>query len=206
MSETIITPQTPSEHEYAIVARFSKALLEQLALVQEQLRNVLGDTIWLTPRNALHSTLMEIICDREYEDLSRERHFLNWFKQYDQKASEIIASIKPFDIRFTDLEISQRAIIVKASNSKKFNITRASLLSNIDLPRGTKQPPDITHCTLARFNEVLNVESVIGQTKTIAVDFTERVNNFKLLKDLGPPSFDPKTIQTYQLHSGSDAA
>jgi hypothetical protein len=204
MSETIITPQTPSDHEYAIVAQFNELTLECLTLIQEQLNDLLGDSIWLTPERALHSTLMEIICDRHYEGLSREQHFLNWFEQYDQTVGKVIADITPFDITFNQIEVSSRAIIVRTTNSQPFNDIRAKLLSQVDLPVGTKLPPDITHCSLARFNTVLDVEEVSRLVGAIAVGFTERISHFKLLSDLGPPHFDPRTIQTYKLHSGLD--
>ena len=204
MSETILTLQTPSEHEYAIVAQFSESSIEHLASIQEQLSALLGDSIWLTPRQALHSTLMEIICDRQYEGLSREQHFLNWFEQYDQPTGEVFADIAPFDITFNQLEVSSRAIIVRTVDSQPLNDIRAKLLSQVELPVGTKLPPDITHCSLARFNKVLDVEEVKGLVGTIAVDFTEHISDFKLLSDLGPPRFDPQTIQTYKLHSDSN--
>src|SRR4051812_9766957 len=110
MSETIITPQTPSEHEYAIVAQFGEASLGHLTLIQDQLQSLFGDSIWLTPPKALHSTLMEIICDRQYEGLSRQQYFLNWYKQYSQKASKVIADTPAFDVTFNQLEVSSRAI------------------------------------------------------------------------------------------------
>lgn len=63
MSKTAITPLTPSIHEYGIVATFSDATLDSLVAIQATIKDKLGDAVWLAPRQALHSTLMEIICD-----------------------------------------------------------------------------------------------------------------------------------------------
>ena len=95
----------------------------------------------------------------------------------------------------------RRAIIAKAADSQPFNDVRAKLLLKIALPTGTKLPPDITHCSLARFNTVLDVESIRSLAGAIAIGFTEHVSDFKLLKGLGPPRFNPTTMQTYRLHT-----
>ncbi|HSX42668.1 MAG TPA: hypothetical protein VLF59_01125 [Candidatus Saccharimonadales bacterium] len=199
MTQTIETPQTPSHDEYAIVATFSEQSLDKLALIQDQLSERLGDVIWLTPRAALHSTLMEIICDRDYGRTPRKQIFTDWHNTYSLAMSETLAEIKPFELDFTQLEVSQRAIIARLADSRAFNDIRAKILSNIDLPEGTKLPPDITHCSLARFSKPVDLESVLHKTEDVQVHFTQKITGFSLLKDLGPPTFDPKLIQSYSL-------
>lgn len=60
-------------------------------------------------------------------------------------------------------------------------------------------PPDITHCSLARFNKAVNLDSVITEIEDIKVNITEKITRFKLLRDLGPPSFTPKVIESYEM-------
>ena len=196
MTKTIETIHTPSDDECGIVATFSEQSLNSLTEIQDKLSESFGDAIWLTPRRALHSTLMEIICDIEYP-APRYELFARWNAQYGQSVSEILSEIAIFEISFSEIEVSERAIIVRSATSDNFNGIRSKLLSKIDLPKGTKLPPDITHCTLARYNRSLDLEKVIARTQHLRCDFTEPIAAFKLLKDLGPPSFDPKTIQEY---------
>lgn len=199
MTKTIPTPQTLSEDEYGIVATFSNKSLDSLSAIQAQLHDILGDAVWFTPQRALHSTLMEIICDTDYKSASRQQLLTDWYERYNQIVTEAIAKLEPFEVTFDQLEVHPRAIIVRSSDSRSFDAIRSKLLSKINLPTGTKQPPDIIHCSLARYNKVLNVENIIEQTKMININFTERISNFKLLKDLGPPSFDPKMVQMYKI-------
>ncbi len=200
MTNTVETIQTPSKDEYGIVATFSEQSLRQLSNIQDQLHEYLGDAIWLTPQRALHSTLMEIVCDREYPT-PRNELFTNWYHQYSHQVTETLGDLPPITITFSEIEISARAIIVRSVSSKAYNDIRSKLLSKIELPKGTKLPPDITHCTLARFNSALNLEETIRQLRNIQCNITENVTSFKLLKDLGPPTFEPKTIQLYNLHT-----
>jgi hypothetical protein len=200
MAETIVTPLIPSEHEYAIVATFSEQTLDSLMAIQAALTDLLGDAIWLTPPQALHSTLIEIICDTDYYGSSRQKLFEEWHEQYNQQTAATIADLSPCSITFTELEVSPRAVIVKTARSGSFNDFRAKLLSNIALPQGTKTPPDITHCSLARFNESLDFDILIELTGAIKVGIPEHISRFMLLKDLGPPSFTPKVIETYDMN------
>lgn len=201
MTETIPDPQAPSHDEHAIVVAFSEDSLAVLSALQHQLRGILGDTIWLTPERALHSTVMEIICDTDYGMVPRKELFTDWYQQYDQIVAETITTMPPFEITFDQLVISPKAIIVKSTDSTILNDIRSTLLSTISLPVGTKLPPDITHCTIARFSSILDLEDIVEQTKMLNVTITERIETFKLLKDLGPPTFDPKTIQIYRLRA-----
>src|SRR4051812_36532437 len=127
MPETIVTPLTPSEHEYNIVATFSEQTLDYLTAIQATLKDTLRDAIWLTPRQALHSTLMQIISDSDYQGLSRQKLFEDWHEHYNHPTSETIASFSPCSITFTELVVSQRAIIVKTAHSDSFNGFRAKL-------------------------------------------------------------------------------
>jgi hypothetical protein len=199
MTCTIETIQTPSEDECGIVATFSEQSLDQLTAIQAKLSERLGDSIWLTPRRALHSTLMEIICDREYS-VPRQVLFADWYKQYSRSVSEILAELPAFEITLNEIEVSARAITVRSKNSNLFNTIRSKILSRTVLPDGTKMPPNITHCTLARFNRSVDLEMVIREIQHMQCDFTEHIVGFKLLKDLGPPTFEPKIIQEYSLH------
>ena len=104
-----------------------------------------------------------------------------------------------FDITFGEIEVSTRAIIISSTNSEVFNNIRSTILSETVLPEGTKMPPDITHCTLARFNRSVDLEKVEEEIGHLQCSLTEHITVFKLLKDLGPPTFEPKTIQEYSL-------
>lgn len=198
MTYTVETIQKPSEDECGIVATFSDQSLSQLTSIQDQLIESLGDAIWITPPKALHSTLIEIICDMDYPT-SRNELFTTWYKQYNHKVDKKVADLPSFNITFSEIEVSARAVIVKSATSEAFNSIRSEILSKMELPTGTKQPPDITHCTLARFSRILSIEEVTKLTQNIPCDITEMISSLKLMKDLGPPSFEPKTIQVYNL-------
>lgn len=202
MPNTIISPPVHSPDEFAIVAMPDSEPRQKITAIQNQINALLGDVIWLTPPQALHSTLMEIICDTKYEGLSRREHFEYWYQRYSKTAEEVLAQFSPFDITFNELHASAGAIILKAADTQAFNDIRAALLEHTTLPVQTKTPPDITHCSIARYNQEVDLSSVQEQIKGIEVDINVHVDHFMLMTDLGP-DFHPSVVESYALNSSS---
>jgi 2'-5' RNA ligase len=198
MSETVISPLIHSPDEHSIVAIPDSESIQKIVTIQSKLKSLLGDAIWLTPPNALHSTLMEIICNTEYTGLTRKEHFMHWYERYNGITRETIAQFPPIDVNFNELYISPVAIILKAADSRSFNAIREALLENTVLPKQTKLPPDITHCTIARYNVKIDLDDMRGKVREISTDFNLHISEFKLMKDLGP-DFHPTSLQTYSL-------
>lgn len=197
--ETIPTPPDHSEDEHSIVRLLSPDSTSQAKAIQNELRNLFGDAIWLQEPPSVHVTLMEIICDTEYVGKSRQQYFDEWYAAYNETVKDILSTIEPFGISFNELLVSPRAIIIKSLDSEALNGIREALLKRINLPPGTKIPPDITHSTLARFNIPIDLEEAKKLTSKISVNIHEHVSEFSLVRDLGPPNFNDKPTQVYPL-------
>ena len=199
--QTITSPLTHVEDEHSISVLLSDKATKQATAIQAQLVKLFGDAIWLQQPPALHITLMEIIGNTEYHGMTRQQHFQQWYEMYAQITKEVLADVAPFAITFDQLLVSKRAIIIMAAESRPFNDIREALLAKIRLPEGTKLPPDITHATLARFNRAIDLDDAVQLATGIQVNFTEHIEVFSLVKDLGPPHFNGTPIQTYPLRT-----
>lgn len=199
--ETIPTPPAYSDNEHSIVSLLNGECLQQAIAIQSKLKTLFGDAVWLQEPPSLHITLMEIICDADYGDLSRAKLFQDWYAAYNSTIKDALSRLMPFDLVFDELLVSQRAVIIKTSQSEELNTIRARLLEKIVLPHGTKNPPDITHSTLARFTESLNLQDIIEGIKDIKIAAQQRVTEFSLVKDLGPPIFNGTPMEYYSLSS-----
>lgn len=198
--ETIPTPPDHSEDEHSIVRLLSHDSTNQATAIQNELQNLFGDAIWLQEPPSLHVTLMEIICDTAYTGKSRRQYFDEWYAAYNETVKDVLSTIEPFELSFTELLVSPRAIIIKALDSEALNSIRETLLKRISLPPGTKMPPNITHSTLARFNIPIELEKAQKLTSKISVDIHEHIAEFSLVRDLGPPDFNGNPMQVYPLH------
>jgi hypothetical protein len=196
---TVVTPPVYSEDEHSIASLLTEHSRQHATHIQNQLTQLFGDAIWLQAPPSLHITLMEIICDTEYAGPSRKQQFMEWHEKYGQRAKEVIARFPPCQLTFSELIVSPRAVIIKATNPAALNDIRAALLAETTLPADTKMPPDIAHCTLARFTKAIDLEYAIRKTNGITVDFEEHITGFALLKDLGPPDFTYAALEQYPL-------
>lgn len=198
MPNTVISPRIHSPDEHSIVIMPGSKSIEQIVKLQGTLKSILGDAIWLTPPQALHMTLMEIICDTHYEGLSRAEHFKQWYEGYNEIAENAIAQFQPILTTFNEVHANVGAIIIKTANAQPFNDIRAALLAKTVLPAQTKMPPDIAHCTIARYNQAVDIDEVAKLTRGLSIEFEERITEFRLMKDLGP-DFDPRVVEIYKL-------
>lgn len=188
--QTIPTPEIHSEDEHAIVVLPGDAWRTEASAIQDQLVQLFGDALWLQQPSALHCTVMEIICDAVYQGMSRKEHFAQWYEQYNETVKAVLADCPPFEIHFSELFVSERAIIIKTADSTPLNEIRAKILARTKLPQDTKQPPQITHCSLARFTRAIDLDDARRQTQDISVDIAQHVTQLALMKDLGPPDFN----------------
>ena len=198
MPVTIVSPLVHSPDEYDVAFLPTNDSLQKITAIQERLTAILGDAIWISPPQVLHSTLMEIICDADYTGLTRQQHFDAWYERYNNVAKETIGRFSPIDAHFVKLYASPAAIILTAADPTPFNTIRAALVAHAPLPAETKTPPEISHITIARYNQAVDLDEVREKIKSIPVDFVEHVSEFKLMKDLGP-DFHPIELQTYPL-------
>ena len=198
----VLTKETQKVHspcEHSIVKLLTGAAEQQAMQLQQQLVAVFGDAIWLQEPPSIHSTLMEVISNTKYETLTRQQHFNEWYSAYNDTVKQIISTIEPFTIHFTELHISQYAIIIKAPNTTKFNMVRKLLLAKTKQPEQTKIAPDITHSTMARFAKSIDLTEARKAVKKIEVDITVDVQNFSLVPNYGPPHFNGTPLVNYPL-------
>lgn len=197
--QTIVSPFEYSPDEYNIVVMPSRELIQKIVQLQDQLKSRLGDAIWFMPPSSLHITVMEIICDIDYGNQSRKELFERWHQQYGEIVRAVLASCEPVTLHFSELVVSPGAIIIKTAESQQLNTIRAKLLSRIKLPKGTKIPPDITHCSIARYNKSIDLEQARQTAQDLSIECREPVDQLKLMTDLVPPDFSPNCLETYEL-------
>jgi hypothetical protein len=188
-----------SADEYNIVAMPSPETVAVIGSIQRQLKGLFGDAIWLMQPRSLHITVMEIICNTDYKGQVRRHLFEQWYKQYHTVVAEVLASCQPLKLHFSELVVSPGAIIVKTQSSEQLNAVRNALLARIALPDGTKVPPDITHCSIARYSQSIDLDKAQRAAQHISVDADEMVDQFKLMNNLVPPDFNPNCLETYSL-------
>jgi 2'-5' RNA ligase len=183
---------------YALVALSSENTKRKIAELLDELNANLPGVLWLMPPEQLHITLCEIIQPKTYSQDKTSLYNLHK-DQYEDIPARVLSNVPKFTISFDIIEASPQAIIVRASDANKLNDIRANLVANMQLPDETRTPPDITHSSIARYLQEVdleNIQSVIAQFK-ISID--EEITEFKLIKNLIPPLQKYEVLKTFSL-------
>ena len=200
MEKTVPHPYLGHEFiGYVINSDFSKASQDKIAELQQKFVNELGDDVYTTEPERLHITLMDWVAPLVDYHRDKDKIFKEIFEQYDQAVEKSIKGIGPIDVQFCIVSVGPEAIFLIGEDTGQYKAIRDSFLRQISLLPNTKMPPKIVHTTIARFSKVTDLEPIrefaIGQS----IDFTERVNYFRLLRSTDTTMKDPKIIKRYYL-------
>lgn len=150
------------------------------------------------PEKALHITLCEIIQPKPYTQ--DKQHLYETHKAaYQNIPGEILAKFQPINIRFNKMTVSPQAITIQGQDDGSFNSIRQQLIEKLPMPNETKLPPDIVHCSIARFTQELDIEIIRRVVARHSINCEETVKDFRLVNNLAPPLLQYKVIRTYSL-------
>lgn len=183
---------------YVLLAFPSRELKARVNALLAGLTAALPGAIWPMPPEQLHITLCEIIQPKSYSQ-DKEALFNLHRKQYDEAPAEILATVPKFSVMFDTIEASPQAIILKASDSTRFNSIRARLVAAMPFPGETRTPPDITHCSIARYLKEVDLEKVQRIVATHSLTIKEEITEFQLVRTTVPPLQEYKTLKTFPL-------
>lgn len=199
MKYTEINPQIgmkEPENDCIVVAFISKKFQQKINQLLKSLENKLGNIIWPMPSNALHITLMGIIEPKPY--IENKAKLLKNLPHYEKVLLKVL-DIGPITIYFDTIEVSPQAIIVKGHDDGTFNHVRKKLVEKLPLPNETNLPPNIVHCTIARFTKKVDIEEVKEIVSKFNINFVETIDEFQLLIETAPHIVNFQVAHKYQL-------
>jgi hypothetical protein len=183
---------------YALVAIFSPEAKKVIGELLAKLQKEIGDGLWPMPVDALHITLCEIVEPKPYSQ-NRQDLFEAHAADYLDKPALAISNIGPVTVNFNKVEASNKAIIIRGEDDGSLNAIRHRLVESMPLPDETKNPPDIIHCSIARFTQNLDFDQIQQIVARHSLDFTEIIKEFLLVNSLVQPLLDYRTMRIYSL-------
>lgn len=186
------------DNAYALLAFLSDDTKHAVGSLLADLKQKIGDGLWTMPKEALHITLCEIIQPKPYIQDKQSLYEANE-TAYENTPGKILAKFKPINIRFNKIIASPQAITIQGQDDGSFNNIRQQLVDHLPMPGETKLPPDIVHCSIARFTQELDIEKVRQIVARYSINYMETIEEFKLVNNLAPPLLQYKVIRRYSL-------
>lgn len=184
---------------YMVNAIFDHASKQIIADVQDALGKEFGDSIWLTPIDSLHITLLDWIAPLVDYGEDKSKLFRDHFDQYDAALQTSLLDIKPIFLQFDTVKATPGAVIIAASDNTVLDSIRQHTIDQVTLLEGTKQPPKITHSTIARYNKSFPLEQIICFLEDYSINFTYNVDHFRLIREDIAPQLQYEVLKEYPI-------
>lgn len=186
---------------FVINAAFSKENTNTITAWLEGLQQVAAEGVYTMKSEGLHITVLDWVAPLfDYEGADKRRLYDELYPSYDTAFRRITDSIEPFDVRFTELRVTPGAIILVGQDGGQFQSLRQELTNSVDLPKGSKQPPNIIHSSLARFvAPEVDLAPLEEYARNNPLDLTQHIDEFRLVETRREPMQDFRIIDTYGL-------
>lgn len=177
----------------------SEANCQKVATFQQRLAAHFSDTLWLTPPETLHITLMDWIAPLVDYGTDKEALFKELFPGYDRVFTKLLQQQAPITVHFDTVKVTPGAIILIGHDDGSFKRIRDGFLQQIELLPNTKQPPTIIHSTIARYKTEQNMQPIIDFVATQRLAFDHIVAHFRLAQEQIVPMLDYNLLKEYPL-------
>lgn len=184
---------------YVVNTQMGEDIRQQVVGVQTGLHDEFGDRVWSQPPETLHVTLMDWLAPLESYPQDKQQLFVSLYKGYNEVFDAVLVDQPPILVSFGELCVSATAVCLRGEDDGSFNFLRQRFLSVVDLKTGTKPPPDIVHCPIARFTAGLALEQVEAAVASHSVEGEMVVDEFDLVRETVVPMLKSEQIKSYLL-------
>ncbi len=185
---------------YMVNAVFDDTSKQIISNIQTALGEKLGDSLWITPTNSLHITLLDWIAPLVDYGMDKTKLFQEHFNDYDTALQNALRDTGPVSLQFDTIKATPGAIIITASNNTLLDSIRRRILDQISLIEGTKQPPQITHSTIARYRRAIPLEQATELIESHEINFTCNIDRFRLIHEEIAPQLQYELLKEYPIH------
>jgi len=184
---------------YVINSGFSEIATQHIYELQGKIKEKFTDKVWLLPNEALHITLMDWFAPFvDYGD-DPDKLFEKYRADYTNELEKILTNQRAIKIHFDSVKTSPVTIFVEGSDDGSFGRIRKEFIASEKLLPGTKPPANIVHTSIARFTGEHSLTEVENFLSTLEVDFTEEIEEFRLIRESKSNMLEYKIIDKFQL-------
>ncbi|EKE19567.1 MAG: hypothetical protein ACD_8C00138G0010 [uncultured bacterium] len=184
---------------YVVMTRISNDAKNEVSEIQARIAEKFKDSVYCLPKDSLHVTFMDWISPFAEYDKDKDVLFEEIFPNYNSALEKSIANSGAINVHFNAIEVYPDAIILIGQDGGKYNEIREKFVSEADLIKDAKKPPQIVHITICRFLKEVSVLDVKNFIKEITVDIDEKVYNFELIRVARSPLSKYSIVKKYDL-------
>jgi len=188
---------------YPVNTMLDDSARAKVRLIQQHFRTALGESLWLTPLETLHVTLLDWLAPFADYGPDKDVLFKQVFPEYNALLESICMQTAPLQVMFNDFIVSPSAVAIVARGdcADRINAIRQRFVSQVELLPGTKQPPNILHSTIIRFTGAIPVQTVVDVANKCPISIDTVIDGFQLVRESTVPMQTYEVQKTYALQN-----
>ena len=174
--------------------------LSSLTALQDRIEHDLGRKLQRIPRQSLHCTILTLLPPSKVFDKPKFEIWAEHAETWTAAVAAVVSKAEPFELRFTRVEVSELAVIVRAEVPPVLERIRRRMAGAIGYHDWQPRPPDIAHITMFRYRE----SGPLPQPQDFEwnVDVTMQVSTLRLIKETVYPTLESEPLCWLPLSSG----
>lgn len=168
--------------------------------IQQKISKEFPELLWTPRGDQLHITIMDWIAPLVDYETDKSDFFKKIYKNYDSLLNHIISDRHVFEIKFDKIIALENAILIAGQDDGTINQIRKSFVDKANLDVRTKRPSEYVHSTIARYKKEERLEKINDYLGSIRIDFSQKVDGFRLVKELKVPMIKFEVIKEYKLN------
>ena len=185
---------------YVVNTTFSPNNIEIISDCINRIDKEYGSAVFCMPPSSLHITLLDWIAPLvHYDGRNKQELFRKLSPSYCAALKQILKDQKKILVTFDTINVSSTTIYLTGHDNGEFQTIRKKFLDMVVLLPGTKQPPTIIHCSLARFTQPLDLNDVKDFILQESICFTQEVELFHLVHSMREPMLEFEVLKKFSL-------
>ena len=167
---------------FGVAYTLTKEDNDRLGSIDKAIKERLKDIIYFAPNGSRHITIMNLTHVAEgYKDKEVMRFFEENSGLYRARLKSITNKLNPFEVKFTHLQASTGAIVLRRQDQGQIEAMRDELM---DLPRlnGRIIDAGFIHSTQARYKKQVAISEVRERLDDIEVDIPITIDKIGLVR------------------------
>ena len=170
-----------------------------MSLIQD-IKHTFGESVFCMPKGSLHITLLDWIAPlAKYDSKSKQKLFQKISPTYLNVCDEILTNRGKILVVFDEIRVSPSTIYITGHDHGQFREIRDEFINSIELLPGTKLPPNIIHCSLARFTQQVDLKDIDQFLQDKHIGFTQEVDCFRLIHTTREPMLEFEILKEFHL-------
>lgn len=172
------------DHGYIIVAPLSDKTKQAIYKIQDEIANHFPRAgFWFPRGDQLHVTFAHVITTDSDYSTDREELYEKLGPQVIDVLSRIVSNPLSIETTFNVIQTYTAAITIQGHDDGSYEALRQTFTDAVQLPEGTRRPPNIIHSSIGRFRDEIDYDKLKDFVDSLSISFSETTTELLFVRE-----------------------